>query len=275
MSKQYMEDHERDAMVDSIRCRREDVAPELPENPPPDAKWKAKQGLNQLNLNGAEHDVMGCLIDRASSKSGLCYPSEEFIQGWTGRPMRTIQRAIRTLWDKRLINITRRSLTSNRYFIQWEPLFAAYRAQKAFERGVTLASRRRHAQKVADHDTKSGGSHPPEVAAKPSNRTYEENLRHEMAHQPSAADAKEAFRKEHSEEDRVTLTAKGLTAGERLSKRYGLIFWTDALVGAEKELKRCTLPEQQKKLEEKIADCINRIEELRYEQRDETAAGTS
>jgi hypothetical protein len=27
--------------------------------------------------------------------------------------------------------------------------------------------------KVADHDTKSGGSYPPEVAAKPINRTYE------------------------------------------------------------------------------------------------------
>ena len=220
MSKRHMEEHEHEMMVDSIRCRREEVQRELPENSPPDAKWKAKQGLNRLNLNGAEHDVMGCLIDRASSKSGLCYPSEEFIQGWTGRPMRTVQRAIRSLWEKRLINITRRSLTSNRYFIQWDKLFAAYRAQKAFERGVTLASRRRHPQKVADHDTKSGGSHTPEVAAKPSNRTYEENLRHEMAHQPSAADAKEAFSKKQSEE--VTLTAEGLTAAEKLDREL----WT-------------------------------------------------
>ena len=97
MSKRYMEDYERDAMVDSIRCRREDVEPELPENPPPDAKWKAKQGLNRLNLNGAEHDVMGCLVDRANATTGLCYPSEEFIAGWTGRPLRTVQRAIRSL----------------------------------------------------------------------------------------------------------------------------------------------------------------------------------
>ena len=147
MSKRHMEDHEYDAMVDLIRCRREEIAPELPENSPPGPKWKAKQGLNRLNLNGAEHDVMGCLVDRASSKSGLCYPSEEFIQGWTGRPMRTVQRAIRSLWDKRLINITRRSVTSNRYFIQWTTLFAAYKQQKAFERGVTLASRRRHRKK--------------------------------------------------------------------------------------------------------------------------------
>ena len=125
MSKRYMEDHEHDAMVDSIRCRREEIDPPLNDNPPPGPKWKAKQGLNRLNLNGAEHDVMGCLVDRASSKSGLCYPSEEFIAGWTGRPLRTVQRAISSLWHKRLINITRRSLTSNRYFIQWDALFAA------------------------------------------------------------------------------------------------------------------------------------------------------
>ena len=182
MSKRHMEDHERDAMVDSIRCRREDVAPELPENPPPGAKWKAKQGLNRLNLNGAEHDVMGCLVDRASSKTGLCYPSEEFIEGWTGRPMRTVQRAIRTLWDKRLINITRRSATSNRYFINWSALFTAYKRQKAFE-GNRLP-------KVAGSDTKSGGSPSPKVAAKPSySEPSNKNLRHEMAHQPSAADA--------------------------------------------------------------------------------------
>ena len=45
-----MEDHERDAMIDSIRCRREEFDPPLAENPPPGAKWKAKQGLNSAQL---------------------------------------------------------------------------------------------------------------------------------------------------------------------------------------------------------------------------------
>ena len=116
---------------------------------------------------------MGRSVDRASANTGLCYPSEEYIAGWTNRPLRTVQRAIRSLWEKRLINITRSSATSNRYFIQWPALFVAYRQQKAFEQ------RRRDAnvtplQKVADEYVKSGGSHPPEVAAKPINRTYEE-----------------------------------------------------------------------------------------------------
>ena len=173
MAKPYMEDRERDGMINSMRCRREEISPELPENPASLPKWQAKQGLNRLNLNGAEHDVMGCLIDRANPTSGLCYPSEEYIAGWIDRPLRTVQRAIRTLWDKRLINITRRSATSNRYFIQWPTLSIAYRAQKAFEKrrrcvaAVTL-------QKVADDTARSGGSYPPEVAAKPMNGTYEE-----------------------------------------------------------------------------------------------------
>jgi hypothetical protein len=86
MSKRYMDDHEYDAMIDSIRCRREEVENPLPENPPGGAKWKAKQGLHRLNLNGAEQDVLACLIDRANPTTGLCYPSEEFVAGWTLDP---------------------------------------------------------------------------------------------------------------------------------------------------------------------------------------------
>ena len=154
------------------------VEPELPENPPPDAKWKAKQGLNRLNLNGAEHDVMGCLVDRANATTGLCYPSEEFIAGWTGRPLRTVQRAIRSLWHKRLINITRRSATSDRYFIAWaRTLLGVPSHQQVFERDATAASRRRHKQKVAGESCQKWRVAPaPEVAAEPRKEPMKENL---------------------------------------------------------------------------------------------------
>ena len=134
---------------------------------------------------------MACLIDRANPSTGLCYPSEEYIAGWTGRALRTVQRAIRTLWNKRLINITRRSLTSNRYYIAWGKLFEAYKLQKAFEKGRNVTP----LPKVADHDTKSGGSYPPEVAAKPINRTYEHEPK-SLSGTSSDAPLKEAKREE-------------------------------------------------------------------------------
>ena len=133
---------------------------------------------------------MGCLVDKANSKSGLCYPSEEYIAGWTGRPLRTVQRAIRTLWEKRLINIIRRSATSNRYFVQWMPVFSAYWHQEAFEKRHA----QRHAQKVAGEDAKSGGSPIQKVAAEPRKiEPRKMNLGHEMAHSPAANDAYDDF----------------------------------------------------------------------------------
>ena len=71
--------------------------PPLPLNPPPGLKWQAKQGLCALNLNGPEHAVLACLIDRASKSKGTCFPSQLFICGWTFRAPRTVGRAIATL----------------------------------------------------------------------------------------------------------------------------------------------------------------------------------
>jgi hypothetical protein len=200
MSKRYMEDHEHDAMVETIRCRREEVEYPLPENPPGGAKWKAKQGLHRLNLNGPEQDVMACLIDRANPNTGLCYPSEEFIAGWTARPLRTVRRAIHSLWQKRLINITRRSQTSNRYFLAWGQLFNAYRGQKEFQKRHSVT----RTPKVADHTTKSGRSHRPEVAAEPINRTYEgEPIT--LSGASKDAPLKEAKREERGFQEKVTI----------------------------------------------------------------------
>jgi hypothetical protein len=149
----------------------------LPNNPPPGPKWKAEAGLNRMNLNGVEHDVMCCLIDLANSKTGLCYPSEEYVAGWTNRSQRTVRRAIASLKRKRLLKVIRRGMTSNRYVINWNHLFAAFHELEAF----------RAEQKVAGHAARSGRSSRQKVAAKPTeSEPTEGNHKHEIA--PDGAD---------------------------------------------------------------------------------------
>jgi hypothetical protein len=157
-------------------CSR--VLPPLPENPPPGPKWQAKQGMARLNLNGAEYAVLACLIDRASKGKGACFPSQEFIFGWTGRPERTVRRAVSTLEECGLIRVIDRGLKSNAYIINWPPIFAAYQEMKRFEKrnaqrhGAVTASPKVASQpatvrpEVAPHVR-------PEVAAKPMKRTSE------------------------------------------------------------------------------------------------------
>jgi Helix-turn-helix domain len=151
------------------------AAPPLPWNPPPGPKWQAKQGIARLNLNGAEYAVLACLIDRASKCKGACFPSQEFICGWTSRPKRTVERAVATLEECRLIQIIDRGLKSNAYVIDWQPIFVAYQEMKAFEKRNAL----RHAivPKVAAQaqtvPPEVAALVPPEVAAKPIKRTYE------------------------------------------------------------------------------------------------------
>jgi hypothetical protein len=131
-------DEAHEEMVFGILERRDEP---LPENPPPGPKWQAKQGLHCLDLNGAENRVMFCLIERANKFSGLCFPSEDWIAGWTRIPKRTVERAVASLKAKGLIGIVpvrrKRGGVSNRYYAKWEPLFAGYRHMKAFEAAST------------------------------------------------------------------------------------------------------------------------------------------
>jgi hypothetical protein len=249
------EEHNREMMIEAMRDARGEA---LPENPPPGPKWKAKQALNSLNLNGAEHDVMGCLVDRANARTGLCYPSEEFIAGWTNRPLRTVERAIASLKRKRLIKIIHRGTTSNRYYIDWHRLFASFRAMMAFQKRRLRQSDA--LQKVADHPVKSGGSYPPEVADKPRTEPRKENLGHEMAHSPSANDACEIFLFENpsygenqqspSPEERHN----GFQGeyGSTTTKTKNTLFWVGRLQSAEAELKVCKDPARRQRLTETV-----------------------
>ena len=175
-----MDDRDREMMIETIIGNRGEP---LPDNPPPGPKWKAVLGLNRLqHLNGAEHAVMACLIDRANPRTGLCFPSEAYIAGWINRPERTVRRAISVLKRMRLARIIRRGPSSNRYVINWLPLFVAYRELEEFQ-----AARRDKKWPVIA--AKSGRSSIPKVAAKSSNREpLNRNLKHEMVIAHSGAD---------------------------------------------------------------------------------------
>jgi Helix-turn-helix domain len=123
----------REMMVGAIQERR-DIGP-LPANPPPGPKWQAKKGLYRLGLNGTEHAVIGCLIDRANQHTGNCYPSVDFIARWTFRPERTIKLALASLRVKGLFVVIDRGTSSNAYLINWQLLFSAYREILAVENG--------------------------------------------------------------------------------------------------------------------------------------------
>ena len=200
--------------------------------------------------------------------------------------------ALSARWHKRLINITRRSATSNRYFIAWQELFWAYRHQQVFERDATAASRRRHEQKVAGEVAKSGGSHPPEVAAEPRKEPMKENLRHEMAHPPSAADAKVSSMNEresleslttypqvesqqgHSEEDRVTLTPEGQILAEQVANSVlppG--WWEEKLAKLKAELDHTTDFRAREQLKGRIAKAKSYLKDHADEQRGKAGSG--
>jgi hypothetical protein len=183
-------DGETISVEDTQYLQQEKGDDRLPDNPPPGPKWKAKKALCRMNLNGAEYVVFACLIDRANGKTGLCYPSEEFIAGWTSRLKRTVRRAIDTLKSKRLIMVIDRGTTSNRYVIQWRPLFEAYAQIERFE----TESKNRREQKEAPQDSKSGPTSRQKVAPKPYGlEPWKHNPGHEVAHPPSAADAVVSF----------------------------------------------------------------------------------
>jgi hypothetical protein len=134
---EFRRKHNQSAMVETMMGVRDMMRDPLPDNPPLGDKWQAMLGLARLHLNGGCHCVMVCLIDHANSDSGLCFPSEDRIAGWTGIPLRTVERAISTLRKKSLafaVPVKCRTGKHNRYYVNWAPLFAAFKEIKAFEK---------------------------------------------------------------------------------------------------------------------------------------------
>ena len=294
MSKREMEEYERIGMVDSIQCRRE--GPTYYRAPETDQKWRARNVISfhfrhfAYKAPPAYRDVLLCAIDHANPTTGRCDVGQRKIARECNLTRQTVNEAMRWWEDNTcFLQIENRPGRTNAYHIQWRNLETDWRS---IQDRIGVASPWRHSgteggvsaqtRHPVSAQTRQGG-----VGTDPTlniKKNLKEEPHPEWAHPPSACDATHSeshffdgetqppserveSQQRHSEEDRVTLTPDGLTA----SRRYGVIFWTDALKGAEAELKHCTLPKRRKELEDKIADCRKRIGELQHEQRDETA----
>ena len=125
---------------------------------------------------------MWCLIDHANGKTGLAYPSEERMARILDLPLQTIERNIRKLKRQQLLRIVRRKnkngSVSNRYYINWQPLFDAYRDMK------------RASKVTGPIPSKVMVPTPSKLMGKPMDgEPSDRNLGHEMASPPSASDA--------------------------------------------------------------------------------------
>jgi hypothetical protein len=152
------------------------------ENTPP-AKghfWRTFAAVAILKISGSQKTVLGCLVDHANPKNGLCYPSEALIAAETGLPIRTVERAVADLLLTPYLSRKRRNQSSNIYSINFDALLeawddykgrgAAYRLRR--ENGcATDAEDKRPSQKwrinpskFTDRPVKCDGSMPSEVA---------------------------------------------------------------------------------------------------------------
>ena len=169
---EFRRKHNHAAMVETIMGVRDMMRDPLPDNPPPDKKWKATTGLARLNLNGACHRVMVCLIDHANSDLAFASPPRNSLPDGREVKRGVIERAIATLRKKRLLHVVSvpcRTGKRNRYYLNWTPLFAAFKEIKAFEKAHR--EKRDDPTKVSgsppNDPTKVSGYDPTKVSAEP------------------------------------------------------------------------------------------------------------
>ena len=112
--------------------------------PPPKGDfWRAFAAVTILPINGSQKAVLGCLIDHANPKNGLCYPREALIAAETAIPIRTVERAVADLLRTPYLSRNRRPQSSNTYNINFDALLKDWDDYKA--RGA--------AYRVADQET--------------------------------------------------------------------------------------------------------------------------
>jgi len=139
--KRLREEHYRGQMVESIMGRRPNQPPPPYDNPLPHGrdKWQAKEGLQRLKLNGRDASILWALIDYANPGDGLCFPSERTVAALLARPVRTIERGIRSLAEKGLAmpepTMGVNGVIYNRYRVNWAVLLAAFDAMQKTRNG--------------------------------------------------------------------------------------------------------------------------------------------
>jgi hypothetical protein len=288
MSPRHMEDHEREAMVDSILCRRVEE-PTRYTAPGKDQKWKARNVVSfhfrhfAYKVPSAYRDVLLCAIDHANPTTGRCDVGQRRIARECNLTRQTVNEAMRW-WEENtyFLRIESRPGRTNAYHIQWDNLEADwYEIQKRIH-GATLTPAWRHGD--ADKKMSARIRHPmsPQtghggVNTDPTLNT-KKNLKdephHEMARSLTANDAHDDF-SENQLGEIIRLTAERVDRplgfqGESATSEplhFKVSWWTERLNEAEAELQRCHDPQRQKELVERIARYRTQIEELQHGQR--------
>src|SRR5262245_51089138 len=124
MSKRDMEDHEREGMIDSLRCGREE--PTNYRAPETDQKWRARNVVSfhfrhfTYKAPSAYRDVFLCAIDHANPTTGRCDVGQRRIARECNLSRQTVNKAMRW-WEENtyFLRIEGRPGRTNAYHIQW------------------------------------------------------------------------------------------------------------------------------------------------------------
>ena len=170
-------------------------SPNSLSKPPAKGKfWRAFAAVTILPINGSQKAVLGCLIDHANPKSGLCYPSEALIAAEIARPIRTVERAVADLLLTPYLSRKRRHQSSNVYSINFDALLKRGMPTRHAEWPIEWRVRKRlrkwlrNRRRDEKSPVKSGGSIrqkwrviPSRVADKQKKRTGKEEKKSRMA----------------------------------------------------------------------------------------------
>lgn len=226
-----MEDHERDAMIDSMRCRREEpteyTAPGVAQ------RWRARDLVDiHWKLTGIEipsesyNRRMSCIIGHANPDTGRCQVKQKLLATETGYSVDTVKRAVRW-WGAEgfLKKQDMGRARSNAYHPQWdlfEILWIAIAKDIEEQKTVWRGIKGNHAEGIKGHH--DGAHHA--ALHESQNRTSKDESHPEWAHPPSAADAlvyfpkgKKGLQRKRVDRASPSLQTLALSAGSRLGKR--------------------------------------------------------
>ena len=289
MSKRDMEDHEREAMIDSLRCRR--AEPTNYRAPETDQKWRARNVISfhfrhfTYKVQPAFRDVLLCAIDHANPTTGRCDVGQRRMARECNMSRQTVNQAMRW-WEEHtyFLRIENRRGKTNAYHIQWEHLETDWWEIQQRIHGIALTPTWRHgavtpegmsaqARHPVSAPTRHGGVNTdPTLNTK---KNLKDEPQHEMARSLTANDAHNDFY-ENQLGEIIRLTTERVDRPQGFQEReipsaepsgLGQSWWIDRLNEAVSEFKRCTDPHHRKRLEEKIARCRAHLEELQHEQR--------
>jgi len=166
-----MEDRERDGMIDSLMCRREE--PTQYEAPEVGDKMRALYALGLMDLSNGAKAVGAALIWHANSRTGRCDPGLQRLEYETVRCRQTVINAIGELRRKGVVRKKRRGQSTNAYQLNWQFLRGKF---QEFESRVTNVTFLRQGYKNLDLGSPEPcTSEVQKLVPKPIKRTHEGN----------------------------------------------------------------------------------------------------